>query len=202
MQLFIVVIAAPMLPNAKDGRLWAERHHVIVVCANVGAQKIHASIRISAPFEFGQSMHPMSNLKMSGFPFLNLPQTLSTITLGTKVMVRSDSVSEPHATFSALRQIKLSSLATRSPQSRRTLAFNYSIARQRSVHIHPCGMESKSECEGSGTKNSTVYRNKHGEEIVFSKNNPPPGYVLPWTPLKAPFRSNAIRVTVMSRSIV
>lgn len=120
---------------------------------------------------------PIPDQKMLRFPFPNrcLLQTLPTVTQATQVVARSNLVS--NATFPAVQYIKRDSLAACCSQSHQTSVLNYSIAQRRSIHNDPKGTESKSDREDSGTKNSTVYRNKHGEEIVFCRDKPPPGYV-------------------------
>jgi hypothetical protein len=53
--------------------------------------------------------------------------------------------------------------------------LNDIFTQERNLHTDPEG--TKSEDKASKTENRKVYRNSHGEEIVFSPCDPPPGYV-------------------------
>lgn len=94
------------------------------------------------------------------------------MTLGT---ARFTTVSEPNGFTSAIRYRGRSILTTRSPPSRPAPKLNDIFTQERNVHSDSEGTES--EGETSKKENRKAYRNSHGEEIVFSPCDPPPGYV-------------------------
>jgi hypothetical protein len=68
-----------------------------------------------------------------------------------------------------------STLATRSSPSRPAQMFNDISKQERNLHTDSNGTDS--EGEASKRENRKAYRKSHGEEIVFSPCDPPPGYV-------------------------
>ena len=66
-------------------------------------------------------------------------------------------------------------MATRNSLSRSALKLNNIFTQERNLHADP--EDTEREDDPLKPENRTVYRNSHGEEIIFSPSNPPPGYV-------------------------
>ncbi|MCJ1479487.1 hypothetical protein MMC13_008173 [Lambiella insularis] len=83
--------------------------------------------------------------------------------------------SSPSNFISAVKHSERSTLATRSSTLRPMPMLNGISTQKRNLHTNPEGTENG--LEASKKENRSVYRNRHGEEIVFSPYRPPRGFV-------------------------
>ena len=83
--------------------------------------------------------------------------------------------SSPSNFISAVKYSERSTLATRGSTLRPMPMLNGICTPKRNLHTDPEGIENG--LKASNKENRNVYRNRHGEEIVFSPYCPPQGYV-------------------------
>ncbi len=94
------------------------------------------------------------------------------MTLGA---ARSKIVSEPNGFILAMKYGERGTWASRSSPSRPAPKLNVLFTQERSLHNDP--EDTEREDMASKTKNRRVYKNRHGEEIIFGRCYPPSGYV-------------------------
>ena len=82
---------------------------------------------------------------------------------------------EPNDFISVMKYRERSTLATRSSPSRPAPKLDNIFTQKRNLHTNSEGTESQGET--LKTENRKVYRNSHGEEIIFSQSDSPPGHV-------------------------